>query len=121
MTTRVLVVGHCNMDGPWLQKEVACLLPGSEVVRVNSDEDLRRQCEKGRAVLLVNREPVGFDRTGIDIIRQVCAEFPDQQVMLVSDLADAQADAVKAGGRRGFGKRDVGTPAFEQTLREAVA
>jgi hypothetical protein len=41
-------------------------------------------------------------------------------MMLVSNYADAQADAVKAGALPGFGKRELGSPKVVQLLKEAL-
>ena len=121
MSKRILLVGHCGVDGPWLQEEVSSLLKGAEVVRVNSEDDLRQHCDQGADLLLVNREPVGFESTGVDIVEKVCADYPGCKCMLVSDLADAQKQATEAGALPGFGKSDVGSPKFSETLNQALA
>ena len=121
MPKRILVVGHCDVDGPRLVKEVSAQCRGAEVLRVNSDGALRKQCEQGADLLLVNREPVGFNGMGVDIVKTVRAEHPDQKVMLVSDRPEAQEEAVAAGALPGFGKGDLGSPKFSQTLEKALA
>lgn len=121
MSRRILLVGHCNVDGPMLQEKVSSLIKGAEVLRVNSDEDLWRQCDEGADLLLVNREPVGFEEGGIDIVRQVCDEYPDCKCILVSDYPDAQQQATAAGALPGFGKGDMNSPKFSQTLKQALA
>src|SRR4051794_20273651 len=110
MPRRVVLVGHCNFDGPRLQQEIQSMPEELEVLRVNDEADLREVCEEGENLLLVNREPVGFDEDGVDIVCDVCEQYPDQCVMLVSDFDDAQEQAVEAGAMPGFGKRDMGTP-----------
>jgi len=110
MSSSILLVGHCGVDGPRLQRDISAALPGSEVVRVNSTADLEERLRAGRAdLLLVNREPVGFEGEGVAIVRAVLKQCPEARVMLVSDLAEAQAEAVAAGAMRGFGKRLMGT------------
>src|SRR4051794_8034403 len=104
MGKRILLVGHCNIDGPRLQEVISSEIPGSQVERVNSDADLRRTVGEGADLLLVNREPVGFDESGLDLIRTVCGRHPGAKVMLVSDYPDAQEQAVQAGALPGFGK-----------------
>src|SRR5688500_7137408 len=63
---RILLVGHCGFDGPRLQKELSDRFPGADVMRINSEEDLKRECEDGADLLLVNREPVGFETDGME-------------------------------------------------------
>ena len=111
MGQAILLVGHCGVDGPRLQRDISAGLPGSEVVRVNSQADLEERLEAGWAdLLLVNREPVGFEGEGVAIVRAVLKQCPEARVMLVSDLEEAQVEAVEAGAMRGFGKRLMGTP-----------
>src|SRR5436190_9660580 len=100
MARSVILVGHCGVDGPRLQSELS-RLDDVEVTRVNSTADLERTVEQGADLLLVNREPVGFDEGGIDIVRQLCQTHPDTKVILVSDYENAQAEAEKAGALPG--------------------
>ena len=121
MSKRILLVGHCGVDGPRLQSEISQFLSGADVLRVNSDDDLRKACEDGADLLLVNREPLGFEpKLGAELIRELCKEYPGQKCILVSDHADAQHEASQAGALPGFGKSDVGSPRFEQTVRTAL-
>ena len=118
---RILIVGHCGVDGPRLQSEVSACVAGAEVLRINSEADLERACDAGADLLLVNREPVGFEGTsGLDIIRKVCGGRPARRAMLVSDYADAQEQAVAAGAVEGFGKRDMGSPKLADTVLRAL-
>src|SRR4051812_3258820 len=48
MGQSILLVGHCGVDGPRLQRDISAALPGSEVVRVNSSADLEERLEAGR-------------------------------------------------------------------------
>lgn len=120
MSQRVVLVGHCNFDGPRLQKAIETGAPGVDVLRVNDVDDLTDVVSKGADLLLVNREPVGFDEGGIDIIRDVHAKFPAQKMMLVSDYADAQAEAEKVGAMPGFGKADMGKPKIVELVKAAI-
>ena len=121
MPKRVILVGHCNVDGPRLQSEIASCVDDAEVLRINTDGDLRRVCAEGADLWLINREPVGFGRAGgVDLVRQVCGGRPDQKVMLVSDYPEAQSEAVAAGAMPGFGKSDMGSPKLADTVRQAL-
>ena len=119
MSKRVVLVGHCNFDGPRLQQAIQS--PNIDVIRVNDEADLESACAAGADLLLVNREPVGFDTDGLSIIADVHERFPEQKMMLVSDYPEAQADAVESGALPGFGKADLGSPKLMQTVKGALA
>ena len=121
MPNRILLVGHCGVDGPRLKDELSKAIPSATVERINSDADLRAALGQGEALLLVNREPVGFDGEGLDIIKQVKAEHPKAKSMLVSDLSDAQSQAEQAGAMKGFGKREMGSPGLAEHVKRALA
>jgi hypothetical protein len=119
MAKRILLVGHCGIDGPRLKDELSRALQGVEVERVNSEADLAKAVRGGADLALVNREPVGFDAEGLDLIRQVKELDPDCRVMLVSDYDDAQRDAERAGALRGFGKSQMGSPRLAEHVKQA--
>src|SRR3954454_346002 len=106
---QIFLVGHCNFDGPRLQQLISSKFTDAKVTRVNSDEDLRRACDSPDALLLVNREPVGFDCDGLDIIRDICKCPTHARTMLVSDYADAQEEVQGLGALPGFGKSEIGS------------
>lgn len=121
MLQRILLVGHCGVDGPRLKAELSKAIPSATVERINSDAALRAALEKGEALLLVNREPVGFDGEGVDLIRQVKAGHPGVKTMLVSDKSDAQRDAEQAGAMKGFGKSQMGSQRLAEHITRALA
>lgn len=120
MPERILLVGHCGIDGPRLKEELSRAIPSAKVERINSDADLRKAVGEGESLLLVNREPVGFDGEGLDLIKQVRREHPDCKVMLVSDHADAQQEAERAGALKGFGKSEMGSPRLAEHVKQAL-
>jgi DNA-binding NarL/FixJ family response regulator len=120
MPHSVILVGHCGIDGPRLQREISSKLPGTDVVRVNSTADLQSQLEANADLFLVNREPVGFDNDGLAIIRQVRQEHPDAKVMLVSDYPEFQEQAVQAGALKGFGKSEIGSSSLTDAVKQAL-
>jgi hypothetical protein len=121
MSKRILLVGHCGVDGPRMQREICDFLDEADVLRINSDEDLARAVE-GADLLLINREPIGFEpKMGRDLVRELRGRYPGTKLMLVSDHDDAQEEAEEAGAMPGFGKSIVGTPEFEQTVKQALA
>ena len=120
MPDRILLVGHCGVDGPRLKDELSAAIPSATVERINSEADLRAALEQGEGLLLVNREPVGFDAEGLDLIKQVKADHPKAKAMLVSDQADAQQEAERAGAIKGIGKSAMGSPALAQHVKRAL-
>ena len=121
MSKRILLVGHCGVDGPRMQREIGSFMRGADVLRINSDSDLDKAVGGGADLLLINREPLGFEpRLGPDLIRELQERHPDAKLMLVSDHDDAQQEASKAGALPGFGKSDLGSPKFEETIRQAL-
>ena len=121
MSKRILLVGHCGVDGPRLQREIASQFKSVEADRIHSMDDLEQAVAKGADLLLVNREPLGFEPLmGVDLIRQLHEEFPDQKAILVSDHEEAQEEAEQAGALPGFGKADIDSPKFARTVRSAL-
>jgi DNA-binding NtrC family response regulator len=121
MPDRILLVGHCEMDGPRLKDELSRAMPSAKVERINSDADLRTAVGEGEALLLINREPVGFDGEGLDLIKRVKGDHPECKVMLVSDRPDAQRAAERAGALKGFGKSEMGSPSLVEHVKKALA
>jgi DNA-binding NarL/FixJ family response regulator len=120
MPHSVILVGHCGVDGPRLQREISTRIPDTHVIRVNSTADLERYLEQDADLFLVNREPVGFDEDGLDIVRDIRQEHPQAKVMLVSDYPEAQQAAVQAGALPGFGKSEMGSESLTDTVRQAL-
>ena len=121
MPDRILLVGHCGVDGPRLKDELSKALPSAKVERINSDAELRTAVGEGDALLLINREPVGFEGEGLDLIKRVKDDHPDCKVMLVSDYPDAQKEAEQAGALKGFGKSEMGSPSLAEHVKRALA
>lgn len=118
----VVLVGHCGPDAWMLRSFVQNTLPGARVAMVDNWQDLEAQLSSN-ALLLVNRVlEYGFDADdGVALIAQLAARPDPPAMMLVSNYADAQAAAVKAGARPGFGKAELGSTQTAQRLRDAAA
>ncbi|HSI33752.1 MAG: hypothetical protein ACAI43_02590 [Phycisphaerae bacterium] len=117
---RILVVGHCGIDGPRLVRVLSEQFRGSSVERINSSEDLDAALASRADLLLVNREPVGFESTGLQIVRDVCAAHPGATVMLISDYPDAQEEAQRVGAVPGIGKSKIDSPEFGRVVGAAL-
>lgn len=119
--TLVLLVGHCGPDSFMLRRAVKTMLGTERVEMIN---DQRHLLEKlpGAHLALVNRVLDGqFDtQSGIELIRML-AGIAGVRLMLVSNYADAQAEAVAVGAAPGFGKSEVNSEATRRRLVEALA
>jgi two-component system chemotaxis response regulator CheY len=116
---RVLSVGQCGMD----QGRIASVLRtgfGAEVVGADTEAEALRLLRGGSFdLVLVNRVFDADGGSGIDFIRQVKGdeELKVTPVMLVSNYADAQEQAVAAGAQPGFGKAALGSEQTAELLR----
>ena len=118
---RIILVGHCGPDAYALRSAVSRMADGASVQFAADEQAL--QAEIPRAdLLLINRLLDGdYARsTGLELIRDIAAsDTPDKPaMMLISNFADAQADAVSAGASPGFGKKDMYS---EETRKRVLA
>lgn len=117
---RFVLVGHCGPDGSMLKSAVQRAVPEAGVVYANSPAELDKERGPDR-VWLVNRVLDGsFDTSeGVKLIQAESGQPNAPLMMLVSNFEDAQADAVQAGAREGFGKSGLYDDATTSRLREA--
>lgn len=119
---RIALVGHCGPDSWMLKSVVERAFPVADVAMVNNTASAQAHAEKAD-LLLVNRKLDGdFDTgSGLDLIR-VLMPLPKRRaaIMLVSNYADAQAEAKALGAAPGFGKARAGTHEAAQRMRTAV-
>ncbi len=121
MPTFVLI-GHCGPDSYLLKHAVSRAVPGAAIVFADDPDALAQQMQ-GERVYLVNRLLDGSDldiTNGIELIARLKAERPDAVVMLVSNFADAQEQAMAAGAVQGFGKKAVNAAQTAEVLRAAA-
>ncbi|HSZ57072.1 MAG TPA: hypothetical protein VK797_15500 [Tepidisphaeraceae bacterium] len=123
MTKKVVLIGHCGPDCSYLRLAVSRARRDAQVVVVEDQQEMEQAIQRGVDLLLLNRVlDYGFDQTdGAVVIRKLRAAHPELKMMLVSNYADAQADAVAAGALPGFGKRDIGTDRVTNLIRDALA
>jgi DNA-binding response OmpR family regulator len=116
MGKRVLDIGQCGFDGPRLRKMLREKV-GAEVECADTLDEARDKLH-GAAfdLVMVNRELARDRSSGIETIRAILMEWPGTKVMLVSDRAAAQEEAMKLGAVRGFGKAQL----FEKETEEHV-
>jgi two-component system, chemotaxis family, chemotaxis protein CheY len=121
---RIALVGHCGPDSSYLSIAAKKAVADAEIVRINRSSDLDNYLAAGPALLLVNRALDGDfpdDDTGISLIARLRTSQPNVSSILVSNYADAQEEAVKAGALPGFGKKEVGSAKVIQLIQNAAA
>src|SRR5215207_4763195 len=123
MGQRIVLVGHCGVDAPRLEREVSRICPRAEVMSINSEEQLHDIVEEGADLLLINRQlPYGFEaEEGVELMRDI-RQIADGKVkmMLVSDMPAAQEEAREVGALKGFGKADLGSGKIADILKAAI-
>jgi two-component system chemotaxis response regulator CheY len=115
---RVLSVGQCGPDHGSISRTLSQAF-GVEVVAADTaTEALEQLRQQSFALVLVNRVFDWDGSSGLDLIRQVKNDPETSQVpvMLVSNLADAQQQAIGAGALPGFGKASLGRPEMFQRV-----
>ena len=123
MSKKVVLIGHCGPDGSYLRLAIARAQRDAQVALVDDRHELDQAIQDGVDLLLFNRVlDYGFDEEdGTAVIGKLRAKFPELKMMLVSNYAEAQAQAVAAGALPGFGKRDIGTEKVTTLIRNALA
>jgi two-component system chemotaxis response regulator CheY len=119
MTRRVLSVGQCTADHGGISRTLRGAF-GAEVVPADSvPEALELLRQEAFALVLVNRVLDADHTPGLELVRQVRADeaLKAVPIMLVSNYADAQAEAVAAGAAPGFGKADLGRADMLERVR----
>ena len=116
---RVLSVGQCGADHYGISLTFRQAF-GVEVEAASTQtEALRLLRQTPFDLVLVNRI---FDRdgdSGVDLIRSAKADegLRTTPMLLISNYADAQREAVEAGAEPGFGKADLGRPEMLEIVR----
>jgi two-component system, chemotaxis family, chemotaxis protein CheY len=111
----VLDVGNCGYDHGRLSRWLETL--GSvRVVRAHSSHDALAAIERQPFDLVIaNRILEGDGSRGLDLLPSVRSARPEARFLLLTDLADKQAEALAAGVDGSFGKSRIGDP--EATAR----
>ena len=111
MSIKILDVGQCGVDGPRMAAVWRDKL-GAIVDRSASCDDAVKRLGRGDYdLVLVNRLLAADGSSGLDVIRDLLGTGTSVPVLLVSDRADAQDQAVALGATRGFGKAALDDPA----------
>jgi two-component system, chemotaxis family, chemotaxis protein CheY len=117
---RVLSVGQCGFDSASIERLFKQDF-SAEVESVDAGTDaMGRLKSGGYDLVLVNRRLDSDGSSGVALLEQLHSQAPDVPLMLVSDKADAQAEAVAKGALPGFGKSALRHPETAQRIRIAL-
>ncbi len=115
----VVLVGHCGADAWSLEQAVRSAAPHVKLVTAYSQNELQKLARPD-VLWLINRSLGGFNAPqGVDLIRQFHSPT-GPRMMLISNYADAQSQAVDAGALPGFGKSDLHQAATLEMLQQAI-
>ncbi len=115
---RILSVGQCIADHSRIVHLFHSTF-GAEVVAADTAREAVDLLRQQRFDLVLANRVFDLDGdSGIDFIRQMNADeqLRNTPVMLVSNYEDAQARAVAAGAKPGFGKSSLREPATMELL-----
>ncbi|MCX5662140.1 MAG: hypothetical protein NTW19_20885 [Planctomycetota bacterium] len=116
---QVVLVGHCGADTASLDYVVRTAL-GAVSISVAHDRKTAERMAGPDALLLVNRVlDYGFEgEGGIELIRALAPR--GARMMLISNYAESQAQAVAVGALPGFGKSQMHEERTAKMLRDAA-
>ena len=116
----IVLVGHCNPDIFAMRMALGRYAPGVEFVAVNDLAGL--EAHRTAAGFLVNRVLDGdFGTTsGLALLEDLPSEVR-RRAVLVSDLAEAQAQAEQLGAAPGFGKSGMYGEAAKACIERMMA
>ena len=123
MKKRVLSIGQCQPDHVMLRRLVEGRYDAELVPAVDWD-DAERQLASGEFVLVLVNRKLDIDYSdGLEIIRRLKndARLAETPVMMVTNFAEHQQQAVAAGAAYGFGKSELGAPTTHERLSEFLA
>ena len=114
---KVLSVGQCGAD----HGAISFMLSRNFTVSVDSADSVNEAlaaAKEGYDLVLVNRVLDRSGESGLDLIRQMQSDeqLVSVPVILVSNYADAQQEAVDAGAQPGFGKAQLHAPELLEQL-----
>ena len=118
MPKRVLDVGNCGVDHTAIRAMLEKSF-GVEVLQADGPQDALQTLQaQAIDLVLVNRKLDQDYSDGLEVIRQIKADtqFANVPCMLVTNYAEHQQTAVKAGAEYGFGKKEFYAQEAQQRL-----
>jgi DNA-binding NarL/FixJ family response regulator len=117
----VLSVGQCGADEPRIRALLKKLGVG-RIDQAHSNGEALQLCERHHYdLILINRILDATGESGHTLVVKVLHSRPKQAVMLVSNYAEAQREAVALGALHGFGKNELSSPSTVTLLQKALA
>jgi two-component system chemotaxis response regulator CheY len=109
---RVLSLGQCGADHANLSGNIERHFDAAVVPVATAEEALAELRQDTFALILVNRILDADGSSGLEFVKRMKQEqsLRDVPIMLVSNLEDAQREAIGAGAMPGFGKAALGQP-----------
>ncbi|REK07459.1 MAG: response regulator [Planctomycetota bacterium] len=120
---RVLDVGQCGMDHGSIRRLIERAFD-AEVAQAHDLAGALEQLRNGSFdLVLVNRKFDADYSDGLELIKRIKDDgtLAGTPVMLVSNFADAQQQAVAVGAEAGFGKAELSAPATQERLAKFLA
>lgn len=120
---RVLDVGNCNHDHGQISRMLADKFGATAVVAHTAQDALDILVRERFDLVLVNRKLDSDYSDGMEVIRRVKkdAALAAIPIMLVTNYAEHQAQAVAEGALPGFGKLELNSSTTHQRLAEVFA
>jgi two-component system chemotaxis response regulator CheY len=122
-TPRILSVGQCGIDHGGISHALRRDF-GAAVAAADTHADALAALRRDGPfdLVLVNRVGDADGASGLELIAALKSDPATRDVpaMLVSNYADAQAQAEALGALPGFGKGDLGTPRFRERVGGAL-
>jgi two-component system, chemotaxis family, chemotaxis protein CheY len=123
MKKQVLDVGQCQMDHGALRRLIEGKFAAYVTQAHSAEQALAQLHSRQFDLVLVNRKLDADYSDGLEIIKQLKAdpELSCVNVMLVTNYAEHQEQAVAAGAAPGFGKAELMQPSTLERLKPFLA
>jgi response regulator RpfG family c-di-GMP phosphodiesterase len=119
---RVLDVGNCGPDHASIRRMLTTNF-GAEVIQTHGLDDTLAELQKNSAdLVLINRKLDQDYSDGIVILEHIKSkpEHAELPVMLITNYAEYQANAVALGALPGFGKLEINSPETRAKLASVL-
>ena len=121
---KILSVGNCGFDHGQLVSLFSNVAPDMTLHGADSSAEAVQAVRGGvndYALVVVNRVLDRTSESGVALVERLKSEGCTAPIMLISNYADAQAEAMAAGAEPGFGKSQMSDPDLADRLREVLS
>ena len=122
MSAVVLSIGQCSFDNGSLSRLISSLGGTTKTIALHTQvAEAIVSCQP--KLILVNRVNDSDGSSGIELIREIRSnpQFEAIPIMLISNYADAQKQALAAGAVPGFGKSQINSTEVSALLKKYLA